>query len=92
MKKLYPQKYRQIKVLYLINIIDTFSKFAVSYLVTSKEGKIVAEKLEDFITTHGAPIQLLSDNGLEFVNINVNNICEKYNIEHIKGRPYHPQT
>ncbi len=61
--------------MYLVNIVDTFSKFSGSYLVNSKEGKVISEKLEDFITTHGSPNELLSDNGLEYVNVNVTNVC-----------------
>lgn len=40
----------------------------------------------------GAPKILQTDNGGEFVNHELAELCQIWNIQHINSRPYHPQT
>ena len=41
---------------------------------------------------HGPPKVLHSDNGSEFVNMMVKEVCSRFNIKMKQGRPYHPQS
>ena len=58
----------------------------------SKEGGPIAKFLHRIFKEHGAPTYLHSDNGTEFVNRFVKDVCNKYNIRIVHGRPYHPQS
>ena len=73
--------------LYLLNILDHFSKFLISYLIPNKYGKTISEKLNDCFNRFGTPKEIGSDNGIEFVNKHVTNLLNKKKINHIKGKP-----
>ena len=60
--------------------------------LVSKEGAPIASFLNRIFQEHGAPAYLQSDNGTEFVNRFVKDVCCKYNVKIVHGRPYHPQS
>ena len=62
---------------YVLDIIDHFSKFCQSYLLSTKESLEVYSKIHIFIETYGQPKYLISDNGSEFKN----KILKKYCVE-----------
>ena len=78
--------------LYLINIIDHFSKYVSSYLLSNKKGKTILDKIKSFITDVGNPDEFGFDNGKEFVNEDVTSYLLEQNIRIIKGKPYHPRS
>jgi len=47
---------------------------------------------KDIICRHGCPRELLSDQGKEFCNEVINELCAKFRIRHALSSPYHPQT
>ena len=51
---------------YLMNVIDTFSKFLWSYPIPNKESPTVVRHLEGILLREGAPKVISSDNGKEF--------------------------
>jgi len=53
-----------------------------------------AEKFiyEDIICQHGCPQIILSDRGLHFKNKLINQLTERFKIQHLFSSPYHPQT
>ncbi|KAG0433365.1 Pro-Pol polyprotein, partial [Dictyocoela muelleri] len=77
---------------YIFTFIDSFSKFAWSYPSKRKDGVTFAKILSSHIYNEGLWTILHTDNGGEFINNNVNEILEKFNIKSIHGRPYHPQS
>ena len=70
-----------------MNILVHFSKFLISFLI-KKNGKEIAFKLKYCFDRFGIPEQVVSDNGSEFINNDVNSLMEKYNIKYIHGKPY----
>jgi hypothetical protein len=80
------------KFVYLLSIIDQFSKFAANYILKNKTSTSVLIKLKDFFNIYGVPDKILSDNGKEFVNKNFKNFFKKYDIKILHGRARHPQT
>ena len=52
----------------------------------------MATFLDIFYKKHGAPKQVLSDNGKEFTAAEVNDLHKKLGIQITHGMPYHPQT
>ena len=53
---------------YILVIIDCFSRFVELYATRTKEAAECADCLLDFIGRYGTPRQVVSDNGREFVN------------------------
>ena len=77
---------------YLLNIVDHFSKYLVSYLIEKKNAKIICDKLEDCFKTIGVPKQIGSDNGSEFVNKKVKKLLNENHIKFIHWKPYNPHS
>lgn len=72
--------------------MDHFSKYKWTELIENKEAKTIAERLEYIFNYFKAPKILQTDNGREFNNQEVMNLCERKNIKFINGSPYHPQS
>lgn len=51
-----------------LTIIVSYSKYAQSYLINSSHGIEIANKLVRYLTHDRIPEQIISDNGLWFVN------------------------
>ena len=68
--------------IYLLSILDVFSKFGYNYLLGNKRADTVLGHIH-YIHT---------DNGKEFCNRLLEVLCESNDIKIIHGRPYHPQS
>ena len=51
----------------------------------------VAQKFEDFLSRHGTPKSLLTDQGRNFESQLMHEVCRRYGIEKKATSPYHPQ-
>lgn len=54
-----------------------FSEYIVSYPITNKIWKKIANKLENFFKKYGVPNQIDPDNGSEFTNKDVSKVLQK---------------
>ena len=71
---------------YMLNVIDTFSKYVWSKPLKKKDGKNVAKAFEEIIKDaikigHKSPNLLHTDKGLEFLNKDFKAVLSKYNIK-----------
>ena len=71
---------------YMLNVIDTFSKYVWSKPLKKKDGKCVSKAFEEIIKDalkigHKSPNLLHTDKGLEFINQNFKDVLTKYNIK-----------
>jgi len=71
---------------YLLNVIDTFSKFVWAAPIKKKDGATVSKAFEKIIKSaksqnHKTPNLLHTDKGLEFENKHFKNLLDKYNIK-----------
>lgn len=68
---------------YMLNVIDTFSKFAWIKPLKKKDGKSVAEAFERILKkkVDKTPDLLHTDAGKEFLNHNFQRVLDKYNIK-----------
>ena len=77
----------------MIVATDYLTKWVETRALPDKSAASVAGFIyEDIICRHGAPIELLSDQGTEFLNQLVNGICHLFEVTHRVTTPYHPQT
>ena len=77
---------------YILSCVDHFSKYKWTELIPNKEAQTVSHKLELIFNSFRPPVHFQSDNGKEFQNSEINNLCRRMNIKQIHGRPYYPQS
>ena len=78
---------------YLLTFVDMYSGWPEFYAIPDKSAQTVATViLEKIIPRHGCPAVLLSDNGTEFINAVVKEVCKVLNIYRVRTSPYHPQS
>ena len=88
---------RQNRRVYLVAFMDDHSRFIVGYgLHASQSSALVLEVLRAALTCYGAPQEILTDNGSQYVTWRGKSAfskeLEKRGIQQIVSRPRHPQT
>lgn len=88
---------RQNQRVYLVAFMDDHSRFIVSYgLHASQSTALVLETFRAGIASYGAPAEVLTDNGAQYVTWRGTSQfaaeCQKRGIKHAVARPRHPQT
>ena len=74
-------------------VVDHFSRYVQAYKVANKKAFTIAKCLYDNYFRHfGFPRRLLSDQGKEFCNAILNELCYYLNVKKLRSSPYHPQT
>ncbi|KAK6178630.1 hypothetical protein SNE40_011161 [Patella caerulea] len=75
----------------VLHIIDEFSRFSAGGILTNKRPSTFIQLfIKLWIGIHGAPRKLFSDNGGEFNNEAVRDMCENFNIEVLTTAGYSP--
>ena len=78
---------------YILVITDAFSKWTEIRAIPNKEASTVAQAFyEEWISRHGVPETVVSDNGLEFCNSIMKNLQNRYQFKHRCTAVAHPQT
>jgi transposase InsO family protein len=88
---------RQNRRVYLVAFMDDHSRYIVGYgLHASQSTALVLEVLRAAIASHGAPQEMLTDNGSQYVTWRGKSAfareLEKRGIKHIVAAPRRPQT
>jgi transposase InsO family protein len=88
---------RENRRIYLVVYLDDHSRFIVGYGVwASAGGALVREVLEAAIANFGAPEEVLTDNGPQYVTWRGTSafakLLERRGIRHLVARPRRPQT
>jgi transposase InsO family protein len=88
---------RQNRRVYLVAFMDDHSRFVVGYgLHASQSTALVLEVLRAGLTSYGAPQEILTDNGTQYVTWRGKSAftkeLEKRGIQQVVARPRHPQT
>ncbi|XP_057691299.1 uncharacterized protein K02A2.6-like [Corythoichthys intestinalis] len=72
--------------------IDAHSKWPEVAIMKSTTSEKAIEKLGEMFSRFGAPAQLVSDNGPQFVSKEMVEFLQANGVQHIKSAPYHPAT
>lgn len=88
---------RGAHTVYLISLLDDCSRFIVNWgLFKRQTADNVLEVLRGGLAKHGAPTEILTDQGAQFKAwkgvTQFERILAKLKIQHIKARAHHPQT
>jgi len=89
LKRMYP--------VYMIGMIDDHSRYLVGWgLFRQQNAEAVLEVLKGAIGQWGAPREILSDNGRQFVawrgKTRFQRVLKQQGIGHVRSAPHHPQT
>ena len=78
---------------YILTIIDHFTKWVELFPMRNQEAHTVAKILVDqVVCRHGCPIQILSDQGPNFESALFQGICERLSIDKVRTTAYKPST
>ena len=88
---------RQNRRVYLVGFMDDSSRFVVGYgLHASQSTSLVLEVFRAAVATYGAPKEVLTDNGSQYVTWRGKSAfakeCERQGIKQIVASPHRPQT
>ena len=73
---------------YIIVMIDTFTRYLLTYPAKTLEAKECADILSQHICRYGVPDEILTDNGKQFVNNHLQQLLSVFDVEHITTTPY----
>ena len=74
----------------VIDIIDYFSKYIMSFPVVKNDAINSLNSIKQFCILIGKPNIIQTDNGLEFKNASLDEFCLNKNIKHFYSSPYTP--
>ena len=78
---------------YILTIEDSFSRYCQAIPIKTKEAKHVADALvEKHVCIFGCPLEILSDQGREFVNSTWKELCKRLEIKKKEMPPYNPNS
>lgn len=67
---------------YILTIIDKFSKFAAAYTLPARNSLSIIKSLKHYISLHGIPQNLITDQGSEFTSTLFHDFCKQFGIKH----------
>ena len=76
---------------FLLTAICMASKWPEALPLRSITAKAVAQDMMEFFSRTGIPLQLLTDQGAQFVGSLISKLCRDLSIDKIKTTPYHPE-
>ena len=77
---------------FLLTAICMASKWPEAIPLKSITAKAVANGMIEVFARTGIPLQILSDQGSQFLGSLVSNQCRELHIDKVKTTPYHPET
>ena len=87
----FPESHRGNR--YIVVVSDYLTRWPEAFAVSSTEATVIARLLVDeIIARHGAPKELLSDRGQNFLSKIVAEVCKIFQIHKVNTSSFHPQT
>jgi len=78
---------------YAVVFVDYLTKWPEVFAVADQTAHTIAQLLvEQIISRHGVPAELLSDRGANFVSGLIKEVCQILGIKRLNTTAYHPQT
>jgi transposase InsO family protein len=88
-----PHRVSRSNNVYILTVVDNFSKWAEGIPLRNKEAVTVARALMDVVFARfGLPLELLSDNGKEFDNQMLKEVCRLLGVDKLRTTVYKAST
>lgn len=87
----FPVTVNGVKYVYILSVLDIFSRFLWLIPLMDKESRTVSSELYKLYMSWGPPVILQSDQGSEFKGVTAK-LCSLLGVRLIHGRPYHPES
>ena len=76
---------------FILYFCDVFSRFKAACFINNKKGATIAEHLvTEWFKYHGPPKYIMSDRGAEFLNGEVQDLCQFHGIKYTTTASYSP--
>lgn len=73
-------------------VVDAYSKWIDVVMMTSTTSESTINALRYLFSSYGLPVEIVSDNGPQFVSEEFETFLKENGIRHIKSAPYHPAS
>ena len=73
-------------------VVDAYSKWPEVVMMESTTAETTIKQLQKIFSAHGLPLQIISDNGPQFVAEKFQQFCMSRGIKHTTTAPYHPRS
>ena len=73
-------------------LTDQYSRFPIIRRLTSTTSSAIINNLKSIFAEHGIPLQLVTDNGLQYSSAEFDGFMTTYGVEHIPTSPMYPQS
>ena len=73
-------------------VVDAYSKWPEVVMMESTTAEATTKQLQQIFSTHGLPLQIISDNGPQFVAETFQQFCMSRGIQHLTTAPYNPSS
>jgi len=78
---------------YVLTAMDILTGWPIAIPIPNKQANTVANAiLKHIVPEHGCPRFILSDNGREFKNHILDDVCETLGVKRVYTSPHHPQS
>jgi transposase InsO family protein len=78
---------------YIVSFTDAFTRWPEAFVIANKTAALVARRfLDEWVCRYGPPVQLVSDQGSEFVAEVLRTVTAALGVHHFTTTPYHPQA
>ena len=77
---------------YIAVITDNLTRYVFTAALTDKSAMSVAIALNDCIALFGCPVELITDQGTEFMNQVMKDVSQYYNIKQVNIKSYRPSA
>ena len=71
-------------------VVDAYSKWPEVVMMESTTAETMIKQLQHIFSAHGLPLQIISDNGPQFIAEKFKQFCLSRGIQHMTTAPYHP--
>ena len=73
-------------------VMDAYSKWPEVCMMESTTAETTIKKLQQIFATHGLPLQIVTNNGPQFVADKFQQFCLSRGIQYTTTTPYHPRS
>ena len=77
---------------HFVVVVDSYSGYIVFSPLKNLTGKALVEVLKPIFATHGAPAEVISDNGTNYVSNEFKEFAREWEFLHVLSSPHHKKS